>query len=93
MFKKDDILKVWCKVLQKDNIDYDCNFFDAGGTSLLVYQLCEKINEECSTNIHPTDIMIYSTINSLYDYLNNKENQSNEMSVSCSVRRRLRGRR
>jgi amino acid adenylation domain-containing protein len=52
----------WMKALGVKTIDLDDNFFDCGGDSLLVMQLCETIRQETGKQISPTTVYQNPTI-------------------------------
>jgi amino acid adenylation domain-containing protein len=56
------LCKSWMKALGVKTIDIDDNFFDCGGDSLLVMQLCEIIRQETGRQISPTTVYQNPTI-------------------------------
>jgi amino acid adenylation domain-containing protein len=68
------ITKIWQKLLQRENIGVNDNFFDVGGHSLLLAQVQEKLEQSLAINIAITDLFKYPTISSLANYLSNQEN-------------------
>jgi len=89
---KEDLIRIFKKVLEKDEINVKDNIFDLGGNSLLIYKLSEEIKKELNLNIKPIDIMMYPNIEMLYDYLNNNPKKEEE-SLARRRKRNLSGRR
>ena len=63
--KKEDVLKVWCEVLKKDNIDENKNFFENGGDSLKVMKMLQIIEETYGVSIDIMQFFQNSTISCL----------------------------
>jgi acyl carrier protein len=57
-----EILNIWKEVLQKDNIGINDNFFDAGGNSLALMMVNNKINSELGLTIPVMKLFEYPTI-------------------------------
>lgn len=66
------IATIWNKLLNKTHISITDNFFDIGGTSLLVIELVSIINRslDISPKIGPVDLYQYPTIKGLAAFLN-----------------------
>jgi acyl carrier protein len=91
---KEDLIRIFKKVLEKDEVNVKDNIFDLGGNSLLIYKLSEEIKKELNLNIKPIDIMMYPNIEMLYDYLNNNNNsKKEEEGLTRRRKRNLSGRR
>ena len=92
---KEDLIRIFKKVLEKDEVNVKDNIFDLGGNSVLIYKLSEEIKKELNLNIKPIDIMMYPNIEMLYDYLNNNNNNSKKEEEGLTRRRKrnLSGRR
>ena len=91
---KEDLIRIFKKVLEKDEVNVKDNIFDLGGNSLLIYKLSEEIKKELNLNIKPIDIMMYPNIEMLYDYLNNNNNsKKEEEGLKRRRKRNLSGRR
>ena len=59
------------------HISVDDNIFDLGGTSLTVFRLVADIKEQLSAELRPVDIMTYSTVRELADFMRkNSEDKS-----------------
>ena len=68
------IANIWQEILKRENISVRDNFFDIGGHSLLLAQVQEKLEEALNINLSITDLFKYPSINSLANYLNQREN-------------------
>ena len=68
---EDKLLELWQSILGIE-VQTNENFFDIGGTSLMVYQVCSKAKDDYNISIKPIDIMMYPTIESLSDILNER---------------------
>ncbi|MCD6047111.1 MAG: amino acid adenylation protein [Gammaproteobacteria bacterium] len=58
---EEKIYQVWCAVLNKNNLGLDDNFFEVGGSSLLLMTVFEKI-ESMLPGLQITDLFKYPTI-------------------------------
>ena len=65
--------KIWCSILELDAVSRAENFFDLGGSSLLVPLLTDRIALEFHVDVKPVNIFRYTTIQKLsahiYDLL------------------------
>lgn len=61
--------QIWTSLLGVECVDYDVNFFDAGGYSLLLYKLSKKIEETFSIRVSYADLMSYTTINTFAEFI------------------------
>lgn len=68
----DKVLRVWSTILKIEDIETDMNFFDMGGDSLLMVQLCSELNNEFNLDIQIAQLYQYPTIESISEYLENK---------------------
>lgn len=53
------VQRVWREVLQLERIDLDANFFDLGGTSVLLAQIQGKLEEGFGVSLTPADLLAY----------------------------------
>jgi amino acid adenylation domain-containing protein len=60
---------VWCEVLGADHVGLDDNFFDVGGTSLLLVSVQEKLQTLLSRRISVADLFAYTTVHTLSESL------------------------
>ena len=68
---------LWENALGVPDISVDDNIFDLGGTSLTVFRLVADIKEQLSAELRPVDIMTYSTVRELADFMRkNSEDKS-----------------
>ena len=68
---------LWENALGVPVISVDDNIFDLGGTSLTVFRLVADIKEQLSAELRPVDIMTYSTVRELADFMRkNSEDKS-----------------
>jgi acyl carrier protein len=65
----DTIADVWRSVLKIDHIEFDDNFFDRGGNSLLLMAAHSRLQEVLQTKIPITDLFEFATIRALADHL------------------------
>jgi amino acid adenylation domain-containing protein len=63
------IAAIWREVLQRDDIDRHDTFFEVGGHSLLVMQLCDRLDRALATKIAPVTIFEHPTIHKLAAHL------------------------
>ncbi len=70
------IAVVWEEVLGIEKVGVYDNFFDLGGHSLLMVELHSKLREVTGSNISMLEMFQYPTINSLTQYLNQKESKT-----------------
>lgn len=64
------VAEIWKDLLKRDEIDYDANFFDSGGHSLLLPQLQSRLNEISQNTISIIDLFRYTTINTQSKLIN-----------------------
>ncbi|WP_280441974.1 non-ribosomal peptide synthetase/type I polyketide synthase [Nocardia brasiliensis] len=57
-----EIHRMWCEVLGRDAVGLDEPFFEAGGTSLLLAQLQQRLSDLFDTEIDIADLFEYPTI-------------------------------
>ncbi|AFU01083.1 hybrid non-ribosomal peptide synthetase/type I polyketide synthase [Nocardia brasiliensis] len=57
-----EIHRMWCEVLGRDSVGLDEPFFEAGGTSLLLAQLQQRLSDLLDTEIDIADLFQYPTI-------------------------------
>jgi FkbH-like protein len=66
------IASVWSSILRLDRVGRDDNFFEAGGTSLLLVQVNSDLTERLGIDIAITDLFQYPTVRSLATHLGGK---------------------
>ena len=57
-----ELLKIWERLLNQNNISISDNFFEIGGKSLLAIKLFSKINSQFKTNLSATTLLEHATI-------------------------------
>jgi iturin family lipopeptide synthetase A len=83
---EDQLLLIW-QELTKNNvpISVNDNFFEAGGDSLLVAKLANRIEKKYPGIVNVSDIFGYPSIASLAAFINNRLNASKERIVLPSI--------
>lgn len=72
---KNIIHQCWKEVFEYEgNIDYNEDFFDLGGNSLLSNDMKNAINEKLNAKVDVEDIYKYTTINKISEYIYNHMN-------------------
>jgi amino acid adenylation domain-containing protein len=74
------LAKVWQEVLGINALSMDDNFFDLGGHSLLMVQVCGQLSKVLAKNVTVVEMFQYPTIRKMANYLNS----SAPMEVSTS---------
>ena len=70
--------EIWKELLGVEQVDYDVNFFDAGGYSLLLYKLSKAISEKFSIEVSFVDLMTYTTINKFAELIDKRKGGQEE---------------
>ena len=73
------INKIWSDSLGRDSIDVHQNFFDAGGSSILLPHIVQKIHQYLKKDVTLVELFQYPTIFTLSEQLSKKgyEKESN----------------
>lgn len=58
----DQVRAAWAEVLELDTVPLDVNFFEAGGDSLLLIVLLERVNELTEREFEAADLFQHSTV-------------------------------
>lgn len=69
---KAQLLKLWMRVLGRDDIDEDDKFFETEGNSILATYLLSEINQVYGDILDITDIFTYSSINVMAEMIYKK---------------------
>ncbi|GAA0136027.1 hypothetical protein YSY43_28670 [Paenibacillus sp. YSY-4.3] len=71
------IAAIWAKVLgiPKDQLSVNDHFFDLGGNSLLVMDICTQLEQQFNISFHVSDIFVHGTIRQQADSINRKINE------------------
>jgi natural product biosynthesis luciferase-like monooxygenase protein/amino acid adenylation domain-containing protein/FkbM family methyltransferase len=72
---EETIAAIWREVIKIDRVGLHDNFFEAGGTSLLVVQVNSKLREAFNRPIPVVEMFRHPTINSLARYLDEEQPQ------------------
>lgn len=86
------VRSVWEDILNTSVENEDENLFDIGGNSLSVFAIAEALSEQFSVRIKPVDVMTYSTIASLANFIRDSENSSGSVGEAGGRRRQLKRR-
>ncbi len=73
-----NLYEIWKKVLNVDKIGTGDNFFDIGGSSILLIQVHSKIEKIYPEVVTGTDLFTYPTISKLAQYIKRKMNDGME---------------
>ncbi|MFM0340183.1 hybrid non-ribosomal peptide synthetase/type I polyketide synthase [Paraburkholderia fungorum] len=63
------VAALWCDLLERRDIDYDENFFDAGGHSLRAVALHQRLIDAFGPVVTLTDLFVYPTIRALAEQI------------------------
>ncbi len=66
------IFEIWKSLLKVKHISSEDNFFDIGGHSLMMMQVCDLIEKKLNQKVSIVELFDYPTIKSLSQYLSNK---------------------
>ena len=89
---REQLLTLFKEALEIENISEDSNIFEMGGSSLTIYKISEQAKERYGLKINPIDIMTYPTLEKLYTFLQEGNNEKSD-DVKVTARRNLRNRR
>ena len=60
-----DIYQIWNEILPTQSSDIDTNFFDAGGNSMYLMTIFNKLNEKYGKIVSMSELFVYTTIREL----------------------------
>lgn len=63
------LVQIWKEVLELDDPDPEANFFDVGGSSVLIPPLRDKIQQNLGVDIGMAGIFTYSNLNDLHMHI------------------------
>src|SRR5690606_20565872 len=72
------ISKIWCDLLEVNNVGIHDNFFEIGGHSMLVLPMKDRLSKEFDADVTPVDIFRYPTVSALANYLSPAQNGQKE---------------
>ena len=83
---------IWFKLLKHDAFDVEDNFYDAGGSSLLITNMKHLIDAAFKIDISIIDLFQYPSIRSLAEEINSKNKLNNTKSIRnrAALQRRAR---
>jgi acyl transferase domain-containing protein/acyl carrier protein len=82
------ISEIWQRILGRDGIGVNDNFFDLGGNSLLGLQLVSELSQELGTQIAPVTLFEFPTVRSLTRHLNSEVEDQPQASQEIAERRK-----
>lgn len=68
------VATIWKEVLSVDTVAHDVNFFEAGGHSLALIEVCNKLKAQ-GFDLEITDLFEHATVEALAQFLNSKQLQ------------------
>ena len=83
------IASIWQEVLKVRKVSVEEKFFDAGGNSLLMVEICSRISAEFVREVRLIEVFKYPTIRALARYLN-EEQTENDTFAKIQDRAKLR---
>ncbi|HWS55375.1 MAG TPA: MupA/Atu3671 family FMN-dependent luciferase-like monooxygenase, partial [Pyrinomonadaceae bacterium] len=75
------ITSVWQEVLGVERVGVHDNFFEVGGTSLLIAQVYSRLRDECSERLTMVEMFRHPTIASLARFLSGEEEAAGQPTV------------
>lgn len=60
-----DICQIWNEILPTQSSNIDTNFFDAGGNSMYLMKIFDKLNEKYGKVVSMSELFVYTTIREL----------------------------
>lgn len=69
---EEELALIWQELLRKKAVKYEETFFDLGGNSILVLQLCNLLKSRMGVAVLPIEIFQYPTIKDLAYFLSKK---------------------
>jgi acyl carrier protein len=73
---EEQVARVWRQVLRADHVGLEDNFFDIGGTSLLLVSVHSKLQTLLNRKIPVADLFGYTTVRSLAERLGSDASKS-----------------
>ncbi len=70
---KERLKAIWCRVLRVEDVAFDANFFEVGGTSLRAIQVHRQLQEEFEVEIDVVELFGHTTIEQLAGFLERGE--------------------
>lgn len=66
-----EVISIWKRILNVDDIDLDVSFFDIGGTSVKLIKLHSLLFRELGVEMQISDLFKYYTVRQLCEYVSN----------------------
>jgi Condensation domain/Phosphopantetheine attachment site len=63
------IARVWCEVLERERVGADENFFDLGGSSILLLKVRARLQDELGTDVRTVTLFSHPTVRALAEHL------------------------
>lgn len=76
---KQTLADIWQDILGIHQLDFYDNFFKIGGDSLSIVQVRSQLQKRLNINISISDLFEYPTINSLAEYLSQKQTENHNL--------------
>lgn len=78
---EEGLLNIWKEILGRSRIGINDSFFDQGGNSLKIIQLCNRINEKYGVNFAVQDLFKFPTIRGMADAMKKEEPEESQVKV------------
>jgi acyl-coenzyme A synthetase/AMP-(fatty) acid ligase len=73
------LVRIWCEVLELEEVGIHDNFFDIGGSSILGMVVCTKIQEDFNVDMPILKVFENPTIHAIGKYLGGRDNHSEKL--------------
>ena len=83
-----DICQIWNEILPSKSSNIDTNFFDAGGNSMYLMKVFDKLNEKYGKVVSMSELFVYTTIRELAQCFAQRlgtDNKPEEMKLKAGV--------
>ena len=85
-----DICQIWNEILPSKSSNIDTNFFDAGGNSMYLMKVFDKLNEKYGKVVSMSELFVYTTIRELAQCFAQRlgtDNKPEEMKLKAEIGR------
>ncbi len=79
---ENNISEIWTKILNKNEIGRNDNFFNLGGNSMLIMEAYSEIDKVYPDVLTVPDLFKYTTIHNISSYIDSKINDANEFHMN-----------
>ena len=76
-----EIYQIWSEVLPTRIVNVDTNFFDAGGNSMYLIKIFEKLNEKYGKQVSMSELFAYTTIHEVAQCLEMRLGENNNPEI------------